>query len=124
MTMTRPLAPEQKLTPAGRSTHSRVANYARWAKADPVAGTQKAREAFLSHFERQVDPEGHLDPAERSRRAESARSAYFTKLVLQRHKAAARRRGATKTSGWKPRGVSVRRLSAKKTKVLPPHPLV
>lgn len=44
--------------------------------------TEPARRAFLARFERQVDPDGTLSPAERSRRAEMAKRAYFTRLSM------------------------------------------
>ena len=40
------------------------------------------RAAFLARFEADVDPDGRLDPEERRRRAEHARSAYFARLAL------------------------------------------
>ena len=36
--------------------------------ADPAAHTAPSRAAFLSRFEREVDPEGVLEPRERARR--------------------------------------------------------
>jgi hypothetical protein len=50
--------------------------------SDPVAFTAPARAAFLSRFEREVDPEGVLDSEERTRRAEHAKKAYFLKLAM------------------------------------------
>jgi len=50
--------------------------------SDPAAHTAPARAAFLSRFEREVDPEGVLEPEERSRRAEHAKKAYFLRLAL------------------------------------------
>lgn len=44
------------------------------------AATLKARSEFLKRFERQVDPNGDLDPEERTWRAERARKAYMTEL--------------------------------------------
>jgi hypothetical protein len=60
---------------------------------DRTARTAKARDAFMSRFEREVDPEGVLDPIERARRAEHARKAYFLRLALasSRARAAAKR---------------------------------
>jgi hypothetical protein len=61
---------------------------------DPSGHTAPARAAFLSRFEREVDPDGILDPQERARRAEHAKKAYFLKLALASAKArTARRRG-------------------------------
>lgn len=48
--------------------------------------TAAARIAFLARFEREVDPDGVLDSAERSRRAEHAKRAYFSRLALARHR--------------------------------------
>lgn len=61
---------------------ARAAAHTRWSREDRSTGTAKARTAFMARFEREVDPDGVLPPAERARRAESARSAYFTKLAL------------------------------------------
>lgn len=79
------------MTPEERSLRGRIAAHSKWSKHDRIEGTAAAREAFLARFERDVDPHGTLDPAERRRRAESARRAYFAKLAL---KSAQARRGA------------------------------
>lgn len=50
------------------------------------------RRAFLDRFEREVDPDGTLPPAERSRRAEHARRAYFAGLALKSATARRKRR--------------------------------
>lgn len=46
--------------------------------------TGPARRAFLARFEREVDPDNELEPAERARRAEHAKSAYFSRLAMKR----------------------------------------
>ena len=51
--------------------------------ADPTARTAPARAAFLDRFARQVDPDGVLSPADRARRAEHARKAYFLDLAAK-----------------------------------------
>lgn len=79
-----------RLSSAERTLRARLAAHSKWATQDPVEGTAKARAAFLDRFEREVDPDGVLDPAERSRRAAHARKAYFARLALK--SAAARRR--------------------------------
>jgi hypothetical protein len=71
------------MTPAERSLRSRMAAYRLHASHDPKDTTRAARAAFLSRFEREVDPDATLTPTERSRRAEAARKAYFTKLAIQ-----------------------------------------
>jgi hypothetical protein len=60
--------------------------------SDPTEHTAPARAAFLSRFEREVDPDGVLDPQERARRAEHAKKAYFIKLALASRKARAAKR--------------------------------
>jgi hypothetical protein len=69
------------LTPAQRTLRARMAAHASWATtADRKARTAKARQAAMDRFEREVDPNGVLDPVERAKRAESARQAYMTRL--------------------------------------------
>jgi hypothetical protein len=58
--------------------------------AQGKTNTTPAKEAFLSRFEREVDPLGQLDPADRARRAAFARKAYFGRLAMR--SAAVRRR--------------------------------
>lgn len=66
-----------------RVLRARIAAHALHAKVtNPTQHTQAARTAFLSRFEREVDPEGLLEPQERARRAEHAKKAYFLKLAL------------------------------------------
>jgi hypothetical protein len=72
----------------------RVGAYAQHAAHDVRETTRAARAAFLTGFERAVDPEGILAPGERARRAEAARKAHFTKLALRSVQARALRRKA------------------------------
>jgi hypothetical protein len=88
---------------AGSADHERRVLQARMAAhllhariTNPSAHTAPARQAFLSRFEREVDPEGVLDPLERARRAEHAKKAYFLRLALASRKARARKRGQHK----------------------------
>lgn len=71
------------LTAEQRVLRSRLGAYRLHATHDPKETTQKAREAFARRFEREVDPDGVLAPAERPRRVEAARRAYFTRLALR-----------------------------------------
>ena len=66
--------------------------------SDPIEHTAPARAAFLSRFEREVDPDGILDPQERARRAAHAKKAYFIKLALASRKARAAKRSSTEHS--------------------------
>jgi hypothetical protein len=63
------------------------------AQHDARVTTVNGRAAFLARFEREVDPDGVLDPQERARRAEHARRAYMASLSL----AAAKARRAKRT---------------------------
>lgn len=69
-----------------------MAAYAMHAANDSRATTQRARDTLMTRFEREVDPEGQLSTAERRRRAEAAKKAYFNGLALKSAKARARRR--------------------------------
>jgi len=80
------------MTPTERVLRARLAAYVLHSTHDPHEVTAPARRAFHERFERQVDPDGTLPPAERARRAEAARKAYFTRLALK--SAQARRRRA------------------------------
>jgi hypothetical protein len=65
-------------TASDRVLAARIAAHTSWAVTpNREVRTRPARAAFLLRFERQVDPDGVLAPAERQRRAESARRAYF-----------------------------------------------
>lgn len=82
-----------KFDPAERSLRARIASHAFHAQVpDIVAHLAPARRGFMDKFERQVDPDGVLDPAERTRRAEHARKAYMSSLALR--SVQARRRNA------------------------------
>ena len=83
------------LTAAQRTLRARMAAYTLHATHDSRLTTRAAREAFMARFERQVDPDGQLPLSERTRRAEAAKKAYFSGLVLKSAKArSARRRAA------------------------------
>jgi hypothetical protein len=63
---------------------------------DAAAHTAPARAAFLSRFEREVDPEGVLESGERARRADHAQKAYFVWLALASAHARGIRRAAVR----------------------------
>jgi hypothetical protein len=83
-------------SPARRALRARMAAHLLHAGIpDAAAHTAPARAAFLARFEREVDPDGTLDPGERTRRAEHARKAYFLRLALaSAHAREARRAGS------------------------------
>lgn len=83
-----------ELTPERRRLLAQIAAHESWARTEnPSARTAPARRALLDKFENQVDPDGTLPPAERAKRAEHARKAYFKRLALKSAQARQRRRG-------------------------------
>lgn len=81
------------LTPEQRALRSRLGAHVRWSRCDDrVAATAPARAAFNDRWERQVDPEGLLDPHERAIRAEHAKKAHFTAMAMKSAKARARKK--------------------------------
>jgi len=83
----------------GRVLRARMAAHLLYARlTDRREHTAPARAAFLSRFEREVDPDGVLDPQERARRAEHAKKAYFIRLALASRKARAGRRSTDRSS--------------------------
>jgi hypothetical protein len=86
--------PGDDVSPAERSLRARLAAHTLHARRDSRQTTAIARAGFLARFEREVDPDGVLDPSERRRRAEQARRAYFVRLSL----AALEARRATRTA--------------------------
>jgi hypothetical protein len=68
-------------TPAERTLQARLAAHALHAQGGTNTGP--ARQAFRDRFDREVDPEGILPPAERQRRAEHARKAFYTRMALK-----------------------------------------
>ena len=83
------------MTPEQRSLRARVAAYSLHASIeDEAAHTAPARKAFLDGFERQADPDGLLEPAERARRAEQLMKAHMTNLALRSSRARAKKKTA------------------------------
>lgn len=87
------MAASTNLTPSERALRARLASLSSWANTeDPTARTAPARAALMERFEREVDPDGVLEPKERARRAEAARRAWYASLSLK--SATARRKAA------------------------------
>ena len=70
-----------------RSQIARLGGLSLAAKRDPREYTLAARTKFMAKFYDEVDPDRKLDPAERERRAEAARKAWFQRLALRSAKA-------------------------------------
>lgn len=77
--------------PRTLTLRGRIGAYRLHATHDPRETTAKAREAFLSRFLDEVDPERILPEGERLRRADYARKAYFTRLALASARARSKR---------------------------------
>jgi hypothetical protein len=86
-----------RLSDAERSLRGRIGAYRLHATHDSRETSAPGRAAFLAGFERLVDPDGLLAPAERARRAAHARSAYFARLAYL--SARARRKRARRRGG-------------------------
>lgn len=83
-----------EMTPKERKLRARLAAHTSWANTgDRAARTAPARQAAMNRFERQVDPDGTMDPAERTQRATAARSAHFAAMAYK----AARSRSANRS---------------------------
>jgi hypothetical protein len=86
------MAASKTLTPEQRSQRARLAAHSRWAvERDRRAATAAARAKAMKRFEREVDPNGELDPVTRAKLAESAKSAYFSRLAFESSKARSRK---------------------------------
>jgi hypothetical protein len=76
-----------KLSPKQRRLRAQIAANTRWSKEDPAANAARGQAGLQARFEKQVDPDGTLTPAERTRRAEAARKAHMQRLALASAKA-------------------------------------
>jgi hypothetical protein len=91
------VAPSVNLTPAERTLRASIAAHTGWATtADRTARTEPGRQAMLEKFARQVDPDNQLTPAERAKRVENARKAFYQRIAFQSVKARRRRAAARK----------------------------
>jgi len=79
------------LTPEQRRLRAQIAAHIRWSREDPTANAVRAQAGLVARFEREIDPDGTLEPAERARRVESARKAHMKRLALKSAKARRRR---------------------------------
>lgn len=72
------------------SLQHEIAAHESWAKTtDRAARTRPARQGLEAKFEREVDPDGVMNPADRAKAVANARSAHYRRLALK--SAAARR---------------------------------
>jgi len=82
------------MSPEQRVLRARIGAYSLHATRDGKETTARARAAFLARFERDVDPDGALDPVDRAKRANAALKAHMARMALGRAKARAVRKTA------------------------------
>lgn len=68
---------------ADRANAGRIGAYVTHSRHDVRETTKAGRQAFLQRFIDEVDPDRTLPEAERTRRAESAKKAYFMRLAMK-----------------------------------------
>lgn len=66
------------------ATIGRVGGLTSASRVGPAAMAERARGGFMAKFERQVDPEGELEPVERAERARMAMRAHMARLANRR----------------------------------------
>jgi hypothetical protein len=75
-----------------RTLAAQIAAHMSWAHCENrTARTAPARAAMDAKFEKMVDPNGELLPAERAKRAANARQAHYKSLALKSAQARRRR---------------------------------
>lgn len=63
---------------------AQLAAHEKWAKTpDRAKATAPARAALAAKWEREVDPDGTMKPADRAKAAENARRAFYLRLALK-----------------------------------------
>lgn len=80
------------LSPSERSLRARKAALTRWSRTSTADASAQASQRIHDRFLSLVDPDGTLDEAERTRRADQAKRAHFAGLALK--SAQARRKSA------------------------------
>jgi hypothetical protein len=78
-----------------RSQSARAAALAQWAAIPPAERSRRARAAFRRRFEKQVDPNLELAPAERAVLVDAAIRAYNAQVTYKRMRNRARKGGDT-----------------------------
>jgi hypothetical protein len=73
--------------PKAKSLSHQIAANVRWSKEDPTRQGEILRAGLERRFLDEVDPNRELSEAERIRRAESARKAFYQRLALASAKA-------------------------------------
>lgn len=70
------------MTPEERSRRAKIAANSRWAKTpDRLGAMAPARRGLVEKFEREVDPDGTLDPKVRAKLVQSALKAHYLRMA-------------------------------------------
>lgn len=78
--------------PTDRNLIARKAALTRWARENGTVNAERGQAGLTASFERAVDPDNSLTPAERARRVECARKAHMIGLARASAKARAAKR--------------------------------
>lgn len=80
--------PDRSVDHEIRRLQTRAAAHKSWAKTtDRSARARAGNRALMARFERDVDPQGILPPADRAKMADSLMRAHFTNLALRKARA-------------------------------------
>ena len=72
---------DRRFDPKEMALRGRIGAHVTHSRHEPRELTAPARAAFLTTFEKQVDPDGVLSLDERRRRADHAKKAHFARLA-------------------------------------------
>jgi hypothetical protein len=81
------------MTPAERKLRARLGAYSLHAQGKTNTGPATA--AYAARWDREVDPDGLLDPVERAKRAEAAKKAHYTRMAFASARARSRKAAAS-----------------------------
>jgi hypothetical protein len=88
------MADNSNLSPSQRAFRARLAAHAHQADAETTrARAEHIARISTDRFANQVDPDHHLPPEDRAKRARSARRAYYTALAFHSSRARSQRHG-------------------------------
>lgn len=69
--------------PVARHLTAQIAAHTMWAGVkDRTSRTAAMRAGLFARFEREVDPDGTLDPVERAKRVQNAMTAHYKRMAL------------------------------------------
>jgi hypothetical protein len=102
-----PLTAQTGFTAAERKLRATLAAESRWAQpGSRETARVTARASMIARFEKQVDPDGVLPPAERAKLAESARRAHLLSMSLKSVRARRLRKEREKAKADKAAGAA------------------